>query len=118
MNLERAKYILNHYHQLMNTNENKAWRHWSSWYKTEYSDMTEEQKEKRTRLYLKNGWMSQDSEVLELLKDGIDLFRIRTAERIAKDHPEVLVYNNCPKCGKLARTPFAKQCRFCFHDWH
>ena len=26
--------------------------------------------------------------------------------------------NNCPKCGKLARTPKAKQCRYCFYNWH
>lgn len=26
--------------------------------------------------------------------------------------------NRCPKCSKIARTPKAKQCPWCFHDWH
>ena len=24
----------------------------------------------------------------------------------------------CPYCGQLLRTSLAKQCRFCWHDWH
>ena len=24
----------------------------------------------------------------------------------------------CPFCGEKLRTPAAKQCRFCFRDWH
>lgn len=28
------------------------------------------------------------------------------------------IYNWCPRCDKLARTPEAKQCRHCGHDWH
>lgn len=102
----------------MNDNEKAAWKHWSTTYKTENSGMTELQKEKRYKVSLKSGWISQDSEVLDLLKDGIDAFRIRTAQRISKTNPDVLIFNNCPECGKLARTPFAKQCQYCFHDWH
>jgi uncharacterized C2H2 Zn-finger protein len=26
--------------------------------------------------------------------------------------------NRCPRCGEVAKTPKAKQCRFCKHDWH
>lgn len=32
--------------------------------------------------------------------------------------PEKVFFNNCPKCGKLAITPQAKQCRFCSYNWH
>jgi hypothetical protein len=28
------------------------------------------------------------------------------------------VLNCCPKCDALAKTPKARQCRYCFHDWH
>jgi len=34
------------------------------------------------------------------------------------DYKDQLFFNNCPKCEKLARTPYAKQCRHCGHDWH
>lgn len=42
----------------------------------------------------------------------------RIAELILKDYSNEVFLNNCRKCGKLARTPFAKQCRYCGHDWH
>lgn len=31
---------------------------------------------------------------------------------------EKVFLNNCPKCDKLARTPYAKQCRYCGYNWH
>jgi hypothetical protein len=40
------------------------------------------------------------------------------AEYILKKYPQEIYFNNCPKCKGLARTPSAKQCRFCGHDWH
>lgn len=42
----------------------------------------------------------------------------RLAEILIEKYPEELFWNNCPKCDKLARTPSAKQCRFCNHDWN
>ena len=118
MEIEKAEYILNYFRKFMNAEEKAAWKHWSTTYKTQNSGLSEKELESRQRIFLKAGWLTQDSEVLELLNDGIDSFKISTAERISKDHPEVLVMNNCPKCGKPARTPFAKQCRFCDYDWH
>jgi len=26
--------------------------------------------------------------------------------------------NRCPKCNRIARTPAARQCMWCHHDWH
>lgn len=77
---------------------------------------TEEQKASRTKLSLKNGWMTNDEEILKLLDNGIDEFRKTVAERI--DKMNTIKYNTCPECNKLTRTPKAKQCRFCGHDWH
>lgn len=37
------------------------------------------------------------------------------ATRLLHDHKDIL--NNCPICGRLARTPKAKQCRHCEHKW-
>jgi hypothetical protein len=62
--------------------------------------------------------LSNDAHVLRLASDGYDSFVARTAARILSDHGYEVSFNLCPKCGKLARTPTAKQCRFCGHGWH
>ncbi len=41
------------------------------------------------------------------------------AERIYTTfNDEIIIKNVCPKCGKMKRTPKAKQCRYCYFDWH
>ena len=40
------------------------------------------------------------------------------AKLILDKFRDKVFFNNCPKCEQLARTPSAKQCRFCGHDWH
>jgi len=63
-----------------------------------------------------------DDEVLGLLGDdltGIVAFRERVAKRIRNDavHGR-LALNRCPSCSKITRTPNARQCLWCGHDWH
>jgi hypothetical protein len=101
----------------MTIKEKAAWKHWSTNYKIDNGNYdSEEKKETRRRLSYRTGWLTKDKEILELLEDGIDEFRRKTAERILKH--EKIEFNNCPKCNKLTRTPKAKQCRFCGYDWH
>lgn len=45
-------------------------------------------------------------------------FKKTMAEKVLREHGDQVFINNCPKCGRLARTPLAKQCRHCRHDWH
>lgn len=40
------------------------------------------------------------------------------ATRILRDHPHEIVLARCPKCAALLRTPRARQCLACGHDWH
>ncbi len=40
------------------------------------------------------------------------------ARLLLEDYRDKIYMNNCPVCGKLARTPHARQCRHCGHDWH
>lgn len=77
-----------------------------------------EDKKDVKNLLLEKGWISNDKEVIELLKDGILQFRQNTALRILKENESKIYFNYCPKCSKLARTPQAKQCRFCAFSWH
>jgi hypothetical protein len=62
--------------------------------------------------------LSSDREVLEMARDGYEAFAERTAKRILTEHSDEIYLNHCPRCGALAQTPKARQCRFCFHDWH
>ena len=62
-------------------------------------------------------WSAQgDPAVVAALSAGVDAFSRAVRDRVLRDHPEVV--NRCPKCKRVARTPRAKQCRWCFHDWH
>lgn len=39
-------------------------------------------------------------------------------DRLIASKIECVAQNRCPKCNRLARTPTAKQCLWCHHDWH
>lgn len=64
------------------------------------------------------GWYSDEQHIHDMFKDGKQEFIVKVATRIFNEHKDKLNLNLCPKCFKIARTPGAKQCRFCFHDWH
>ena len=61
---------------------------------------------------------TSDPDALSLMADGVEMFLRRTRDRICRDHADRIVFNYCPKCGGLAKTPKAQQCHWCFHDWH
>ena len=63
-------------------------------------------------------YISDDPDVLRLARDGYRAFYLQTARRIFQQHGDKLSFNCCPRCAELARTPTARQCRFCGHDWH
>ncbi|WP_316634390.1 hypothetical protein [uncultured Flavobacterium sp.] len=67
---------------------------------------------------VKKRFLTTDNEVLKLLENGYPEFIKNTAIRIFNEHENQLELNLCPKCGKIARTPKAKQCRFCGNNWH
>jgi hypothetical protein len=62
--------------------------------------------------------LSDDPEAWRLASEGLWAFEMRTAQRILADHSDKVAFNNCPQCGVVARTPKARQCRFCGFDWH
>jgi len=117
MNKDKIDYILKYSSHLMSKEEKLAWRHFTTMTKRGKTQISEFSDSKRD-LFLRQNWITDKPDVLELLNNGIDVFRENTAERILNDYGEKVVFNYCCKCGKLARTPKAKQCRFCGHDWH
>ena len=113
MDKETAEYIFKYFFNLLPEKEKLAWKHYSS-----ISKLEDNNNPKALEFYKKNGWITDDKEVLDLLKLGYDNFEINSAEKIIENYPEKVFLNECPKCKKLARTPNAKQCRFCGFDWH
>jgi len=115
MDNETAKYIITHFSNLLTSAEKMAIRHTTSKYKLENStsDNTD-----LISVYTKKGWLTSDQSVLDLLKDGYEQFELNIANRVLLQNPEKVYFNNCPKCYKLARTPYARQCRHCGHSWH
>ncbi|MFD2967753.1 hypothetical protein [Sphingobacterium bambusae] len=115
MDNERAKYIIGYFSNLLSSVERMAIKHTTSTYKinNSTSDNTS-----LTKVYRERGWLTSDQNVLDLLKDGYDNFELNVANRILNQDSDKVFFNNCPKCNKLARTPYARQCRHCGHSWH
>lgn len=113
MNNETARYIIIHFPNLLNEKERVAIRHQNS-----LSKLSDKQDPIRTKNYKEKGWLTDDPEVLELLKHGYDKFELTTAQRIVDESGDQVFLNTCPKCNRLTRTPQARQCRHCGHNWH
>ncbi|SEW26597.1 hypothetical protein SAMN05421841_1924 [Chryseobacterium wanjuense] len=111
MDKETAIYIRNYFSNLMTDREKFALKHHMYTFKSADNHIMR-------NLMLEKGWISSDPEVVSLLQNGYEEFELNVAKRIMTDTPEKVFFNNCPKCNKLARTPYAKQCRHCGYDWH
>ena len=59
-----------------------------------------------------------DQEAAAALADGVETFRRRVCRRVLTEHGADVFVNRCPSCGRVVRTPQAKQCFWCGHDWH
>jgi len=110
MDKEVIDYIRNYFGNLMTDDEQSALKYHM------YTSKTSEDSQMR-QMMIERGWINQDPEVMKLLKNGYEEFEQNTMKRIMAETPEKVFFNNCPECGKLARTPLAKQCRHCGHSW-
>ena len=61
---------------------------------------------------------STDPSVFGVLAEGKRRFMQQAAARVLARNGSGIFVNRCPACGKIVRTPRAKQCRWCRHDWH
>jgi hypothetical protein len=109
---ELIDYIFEYCCEHWTESEAKASKHHSGSMKIGDSPSPEREK------WFRDRFLTDDPNALELLKNGFQQFKINTATRVYGQHADELNLNLCPECGKIARTPKAKQCRFCFHDWH
>jgi hypothetical protein len=118
LNPQLAHYVVRYNADLMIDVELKAQRHLFATMKATMgrSDETA-QREAQNDKFLSR-MLSTEPNVLILAKDGYQQFQLATAARILRDSAGRVFFNHCPVCGALARTPSAKRCRYCRHDWH
>jgi hypothetical protein len=112
--IDVANYIIKYYSSLLPKQQMAALKHHR--HALKIPEMPDSQI--RQQLYVKLNWLSDDPSVLHLLDDGYVNFILDCARQILKEHPKQVHINFCPQCSKLARTPHAKQCRWCGYDWH
>jgi hypothetical protein len=119
MELDRAHYIVTYFSAFMTSQERLAQRHLFATLKITRGRADESAQEEAVETSKPiRELLSTDSEVKELAARGWDAFVLRTAERIYHEHHDEIFFNECPRCGGLAKTPKAKQCQHCHHDWH
>ena len=111
MDTETVDYIIRYFSNLMTDDEKLALK--NQMYMSKSSDNTT-----LRNIMIKRKWINNSPQTTTFLKDGYETFKINIVKRIMNEIPEKVFFNNCPKCGKLARTPQAKQCRFCSYNWH
>ncbi len=118
MKLRDAQYVLLYYGRYMTLNETAAYKHLHATMKaTKGRSDTLAQQEAKDHITLSK-LLTDDPEIARLAKDGYEIFAERTAERILTERKDGVFLNFCPRCHELARTPKARQCRFCGLDWH
>lgn len=108
-------YIIRYFSNLLTKNELSAHIHFQTSCSLGFA--IDDSSLKIKKMYEK-GWLSSDPKVLTLLKDGYETFELNVANRVINETLEKVFFNNCAKCGELARTPYARQCRFCGNNWH
>lgn len=118
MNQQLAYYVVTHYARFMNSQERLAYGHLAGAMKATLgrSDTSAQEEARHSPTFSR--MLSNDSAVLTLASEGYEAFLQQAATRILNEHRDKVFLNYCARCGKLARTPKAKQCRSCGYDWH
>ncbi len=70
------------------------------------------------KFFMKEEDILANPKIKSLVSEGFDAFKVKVVARIWEEHRNELELNLCPKCGKIIRTTWAKQCQFCFYSWH
>jgi hypothetical protein len=105
-----AQYVIRYYGHLMTDEEKFAYNHLC------VQDKMSHASSKGMHAHL-HSLLTTNPDVLALTECGLEEFIQRTAERLMRLNGSKVHLNYCPACGKLAKTPKARQCRFCLHDW-
>jgi predicted RNase H-like HicB family nuclease len=74
-------------------------------------------REEERRFWLKNNGVTESPDVDRVLSAGWEAFRESVFQRIVSERGESIL-NRCPRCRRIVKTPKARQCLWCGHDWH
>jgi rubrerythrin len=66
----------------------------------------------------KNLGRVDDLAVDAALAQGAESFQKGVCQRVLTESGEQVSINRCPICHRVVRTPQARQCFWCGHDWH
>jgi hypothetical protein len=119
MTFDVAWYVIRYYDHYMSKLEKLALAHLQHTMKAMHgrSDVAAQEEAGRKGPHVRF-LLSDVPDVTDLVSNGFECFVERTAQRILDAHGSEIFLNYCPKCGALARTPKAQQCRECMYDWH
>lgn len=106
-----ARYVVTHCSSWLTLSERMAYRHILGESKIEAT------KSDPMRQMLRKVFQTDDCGVRALLVDGEQAFFDRVVLRVIREAGDRIVWNLCPKCGSLARTPRACLCPICSHTW-
>jgi hypothetical protein len=117
MNRELAQYIFHNYSHLLTDVERQANRHLAATYKATDGRSDEAAQAEARAQAARRTWLSDDPAVRALAAGGLDAFQQRAAARVLAEHGDAVQLTRCPRCDGLARTPQARWCPHCGHDW-
>lgn len=120
MDYQEAIYIIDYFPRLMTEVERDTIKYYRFGYKIgkpENYESLDAYERKKGKVFSTFG-VKENNETKNLIQDGFEQFVINIGKRIKEDTPEEYTLNKCPICNYLTRTPYAKQCRKCGHDWH
>lgn len=117
MQQETVDHIIKYYSHLLPDTDKRLLRHLLHREKL-FTITDAHAREIRKSMYERHNWLVTDKKLLEKLADGPEAFRYNAAIAVFNAHGGEKLLNLCPRCGLLARTPDARQCRHCGHDWH
>ena len=60
----------------------------------------------------------EDPRIDSVLERGYETFCLEVTDRVLGESQSQVTLNRCPECGRIVRTPRARQCMWCYHDWH
>lgn len=119
MTSDKADYILRYYSGLMTRAENRLLNKYHEY--ANYLYCIGEIKDdlpflEKNAERIKNKFGLSDLEISQYASNSVLEVRYEIAVRIFEEHKDKILFNTCPVCGELARTPVSRQAK-CGHRW-
>lgn len=84
----------------------------------EKSKLMREERQREVLAEIQDALPLDDPYVASELRDGIVAFHERVLDRIWAEHQSEFDIARCTECDSILKSPLAKQCLWCGHDWH